>query len=951
MASENPDRPKNSDDDELPEMLKDDLLMQYFRCRYEHRENFLKIACKGNQERIKYEEEKIKHEEKRTEVLRETLRQRYARASQDTTTEENNNNIELLHEYRMDWRSAARENSRAERNIIIIEQNRRKRLDERRQLEQQRQQGHLEEQEQAQEEQKEQKEQKELKRSLSKKLTQCPKDESNRLDEDRSRLSKKEDEKLTEELELLARVAHWEILPAQQGSQFSTQDTSRYGIHVYEIALKKSGDSQSYTFNEMKRHPVDRVLGKDKKRNPFMSNPGKDTIRYFHLPANNMRWVEEVIGQYYGEERGEYNYKKSKDYRQKSSDLLCREFWTAQQHNGPSDPVHARHMRPQCAFIQRDDTRHDPPIIGASRNHIIFMPYLHWETDGRRREMARISCQLKEEKEKEQRKKGKIHFNKQKYDQWRTILEDIRAKFSRSTMAGIMEESPNDKISKITSKGEPKNPLGKYLSQVAKVYNEMDIENDVKLLRENLFDQPPLHGRRTLDQSYYWKLENTEQRDRDQVVSRGTRGGSGNDKSTPVIMVDQLWLYILDDNTIISSFPRRWGRNKSDPAGVQKCIRSKLQHLREGQVQSVHDLAVIIMDQCSTVFFDRTRRVDNRPELLDLFATAIGNISEMRTIAYESFWHHLQMLNYTNLQQFGVERMARIYLNINPEGVLLGEAHDIMDELRMMIRVFVHQLYVAKKFHKSLRSLKEREAVVVNSSNDSSTVSSNKPDVKPPERQGSGINESTIQNVHDLIENIEGRRHELQDLEENTKQIIEHLNALLTLKQQQASIIEAKAARDYADQSVTQGRSIMLFTIVTIIFLPLSYISSIFGMNSAEFNSGSMSLHQEFVYMFSISVAIVIVALCIAFNPLIREFFVNKIPASWRKLFSLALKWKNLYGRNLKNNLGGINSRKSSGKSIFKLLRRERDKIKRVSTTSKGNLIFGEQVPNGPAQV
>jgi hypothetical protein len=79
-------------------------------------------------------------------------------------------------------------------------------------------------------------------------------------------------------------------------------------------------------------------------------------------------------------------------------------------------------------------------------------------------------------------------------------------------------------------------------------------------------------------------------------------------------------------DTIISSFPRRWGRNKPDYSGVHKGIRSILDHLREGQIQSVYDLGLLIVNQCSTVFFDRTKPVDERPELLDIFSNALSDI-------------------------------------------------------------------------------------------------------------------------------------------------------------------------------------------------------------------------------------------------------------------------------------------------------------------------------------
>jgi len=51
-----------------------------------------------------------------------------------------------------------------------------------------------------------------------------------------------------------------------------------------------------------------------------------------------------------------------------------------------------------------------------------------------------------------------------------------------------------------------------------------------------------------------------------------------------------------------------------------------LKHLHEGEITSIYDLALIIANQCSTVFFDRTKLVDERPEVFDIFANAIGNL-------------------------------------------------------------------------------------------------------------------------------------------------------------------------------------------------------------------------------------------------------------------------------------------------------------------------------------
>jgi hypothetical protein len=43
-------------------------------------------------------------------------------------------------------------------------------------------------------------------------------------------------------------------------------------------------------------------------------------------------------------------------------------------------------------------------------------------------------------------------------------------------------------------------------------------------------------------------------------------------------------------DTIITSFPRRWGRNKPDPSGVHKSLRERLENTPEEEIQSVYDL-------------------------------------------------------------------------------------------------------------------------------------------------------------------------------------------------------------------------------------------------------------------------------------------------------------------------------------------------------------------------
>ena len=59
----------------------------------------------------------------------------------------------------------------------------------------------------------------------------------------------------------------------------------------------------------------------------------------------------------------------------------------------------------------------------------------------------------------------------------------------------------------------------------------------------------PIHCRRTLDQFSYYMLDSTESRDMDQVMYRWAKKWREQTpaKDRPILMVDQLWLWVLND--------------------------------------------------------------------------------------------------------------------------------------------------------------------------------------------------------------------------------------------------------------------------------------------------------------------------------------------------------------------------------------------------------------------
>ena len=132
-----------------------------------------------------------------------------------------------------------------------------------------------------------------------------------------------------------------------------------------------------------------------------------------------------------------------------------------------------------------------------------------------------------------------------------------------------------------------------------------------------------LHIRRTLDQSFYHNID-THHRDQDQVVYRyQTKDNGSEDGIDPkLVMVDQMWMWVLGKSLVVTAFPQRWQQPKNDPLNVLDSIIEDINDKTREPVRSVHDLAMIVTSRCTGVF-DRHRLGDEDYQFLDMFESSM----------------------------------------------------------------------------------------------------------------------------------------------------------------------------------------------------------------------------------------------------------------------------------------------------------------------------------------
>jgi hypothetical protein len=201
------------------------------------------------------------------------------------------------------------------------------------------------------------------------------------------------------------------------------------------------------------------------------------------------------------------------------------------------------------------------------------MPYLHWDTDKGRIQLAKV---IEKASQPPQRRPLNERQESDEDCLRREMKDQNRAHLHLST---LVNEAIARKKGGLPKNSRPLPPalqrttrrgiLGQLLLRAAALSEILTCYEDEELVREFISANPPLHPRRTLHQSsetHYGFLKSTDRLDKEQVVYKATAPAEQSmhrhctqlysclqcmrdiQKVPRVLMVDQLWLFILDNS-------------------------------------------------------------------------------------------------------------------------------------------------------------------------------------------------------------------------------------------------------------------------------------------------------------------------------------------------------------------------------------------------------------------
>ncbi|KAL3292491.1 1-alkyl-2-acetylglycerophosphocholine esterase, partial [Colletotrichum asianum] len=100
--------------------------------------------------------------------------------------------------------------------------------------------------------------------------------------------------------------------------------------------------------------------------------------------------------------------------------------------------------------------------------------------------------------------------------------------------------------------------------------------------------------------------------------------------------------------------------------------------------------------------------------------------------------------------------------------------------------------------------------------------------------------------------------NDIKRLNSVAERVLAAVNTTLSLHQSEVANLQAKLSVEHAEPATKQGRVLMVFTVVTILFLPMSFLTSLFALDVASFE-------QALIVIFSVSIGFFIPAVLFAF--------------------------------------------------------------------------------------
>lgn len=360
--------------------------------------------------------------------------------------------------------------------------------------------------------------------------------------------------------------------------------------------------------------------------------------------------------------------------------------------------------------------------------------------------------------------------------------------------------------------------------------------------------------------------------------------------------------------TLVTFFPSREGSPMEGPLHQQADLRdSVFNEINDDSrsCESALDLAALTVLHAVSALIERSSHPEL--EIFRIFEEAISVLTEkmtsslkqFRTTGFRSrFGEEDELkLNSSSIRARHKREDEKAEKENRDNTSALLELRDIEDELSTLDHLFKEQE----------EQINQMMAIYSGTNNLSSPPTSPPPPASvwgqpissPPENNSTGtlpLYITPLTNngrffLQEALTKLKSYRAQSKDMITRVQTTRHDFDKLLETVQRQAQIDEVRLSRQQADLASAQNRSVMIFTVFTVIFLPLSFFTSLFGMNTQEWGGGNnIRLRTIGSIALPTSALLVISALFVAWSTSVRKALKSLSKRS-RRVKNRARRW------------------------------------------------------------
>lgn len=354
---------------------------------------------------------------------------------------------------------------------------------------------------------------------------------------------------------------------------------------------------------------------------------------------------------------------------------------------------------------------------------------------------------------------------------------------------------------------------------------------------------------------YFYRLEDTTDREPQQVFTRHKPWLTDRNLDLKVrrwyghyptsLNVDELWILVVDARHVVTFSSNQSWKARWPPLQLSARIAEiSFRGIRNAVINSADD-----QDYTATT------------HIITALNGALG-------LMHRSFWSDITLCLSDRFASYLSHLQYRLHRA--PSTKLVMDLLQVQEELNIIISIMEQQMELVSGLQRILRPEKTKSLAY-----GPTQIDKQMPTASMPPADGSTYRQFSFSNhlsdpTAQLLDNLQREHADLVDLRENSNTLINRTIQLVNIRLED------------------HGKAILVFTIVTIIFLPLSFISSFFGMNFSDIRDMERTQRLFWLVAGCLTVATVGFSLFLAFyGGSIMEWFVT-----WKQTRSRRLRTK-----------------------------------------------------------